>query len=477
MRRRNGQGQGALAARFTKLRSRKLLRLVLRCYIAGIRKGQTVTTAASTELDFGNATTLDASLSDNVRGLKGSEILKIAASVREMIAAGKKVCNLTVGDFNPKQFPIPAALREGIARALSNGETNYPPSDGVLALRKAVADYVAREFAVRYPVEGVLIASGARPILYGAYRCVLNPGDKVVYSLPSWNNNHYSWIAQARAVEVVTREQEGFQPTLELLAPHLSDAAMFCICSPSNPTGTLIAPEELKRITEALCEENAKRIKQGRRQLFMLHDQVYASLVYGSARHAHPVALVPESAPWVISLDAISKSFAATGVRVGWVVAAPAVVARMRDFLGHVGAWAPRAEQVAVAEFLGDAAAMAKFRGEMDTKVKGLLEGLYKGFTAMKMAGLPVECVQPQGAIYLSLQLKLIGKTFKGKKIATNADIGALLLEEAGMAVVPFQAFGLREETGWFRLSVGAVTPADIEQCLPRVKALLEAVK
>ncbi|CAG0996717.1 aspartate aminotransferase [Planctomycetaceae bacterium] len=436
-----------------------------------------MTTATSTELDFGNATTLDASLSDNVRGLKGSEILKIAASVREMIAAGKKVCNLTVGDFNSKQFPIPAGLREGIARALANGETNYPPSDGVLSLRKAVADYVAREFGVRYPVESVLIAAGARPILYGTYRCVLNPGDTVVYSLPSWNNNHYTWITQAKAIEVIAREKDGFQPTLDLIAPHLKNANLLCLCSPSNPTGTLVSPDELKRITQAICEENALRIKAGKRQLFMMHDQVYASLVYGNAKHAHPVALVPESAPWVISLDAISKSMAATGVRVGWVTAAPAVVARMRDFLGHVGAWAPRAEQVAVAEFLGDSAAMGKFRAEMDSKVKALLEALYKGFAAMKAQGLPVECVEPQGAIYLSLQLKLMGKTFKGKKIATNADIGALLLEEAGMAVVPFQAFGLKDETGWFRLSVGAVSPADIEQCLPRVKTLLQAVK
>jgi aspartate aminotransferase len=436
-----------------------------------------VTTATSNELDFGNATSLDASLSDNVRGLKGSEILKIAASVREMIAAGKKVCNLTVGDFNSKQFPIPTGLREGIARALQNGETNYPPSDGVLSLRKAVADYVAREFGVRYPLESVLIAAGARPILYGTYRCVLNPGDTVIYSLPSWNNNHYTWITQAKAIEVAAHEKDGFQPTLDLLAPHLKNANLLCLCTPSNPTGTLIAPDELKRITEAVCEENAGRAKAGKRALFMMHDQVYASLVYGNAKHAHPVALVPESAPWVISLDAISKSMAATGVRVGWVTAAPAVVARMRDFLGHVGAWAPRAEQVAVAEFLGNTEALGKFRGEMDAKVKALLNALYGGFAAMKKSGLPVECVEPQGAIYLSLQLKLIGKSFKGKKIATNADIGALLLEEAGMAVVPFQAFGLKDETGWFRLSVGAVSPADIEQCLPRVKALLEAVK
>jgi len=436
-----------------------------------------VTTATTTELKFGDAAQLDASLSDNVRGLKGSEILKIAAAVRELIAQGKQICNLTVGDFNPKYFPIPTGLREGIARALSAGETNYPPSDGVLSLRKAVAEHVDREFGVRYPVEGVLIAAGARPILYGAFRCVLNPGDKVVYGLPSWNNNHYTWITQARAVELVTKREHGFQPTLELIAPHLHDANLICLCTPSNPTGTVMEPVQIKRIMEAVVEENRRRTKAGKRQLFVLHDQVYASLVYGTVKHVHPCALVPEVAPWVISLDAISKSMAATGVRVGWVVGAPALVARMRDLLGHVGAWAPRAEQVAVAEFMGNRDAITTFRREMDGKVKALLEALYGGFMKLKQAGLPVDCVEPQGAIYLSLQLKLVGKSFEGKKIATNADIAKLLLEQAGMAVVPFQAFGLTEETGWFRLSVGAVSQADIENCLPRVKALLASVK
>ncbi len=437
---------------------------------------QDVTTATA-QLNFGDAKALDASLSDNVRGLKGSEILKIAAAVREMIAQGKQVCNLTVGDFNPKFFPIPAALREGIARALAGGETNYPPSDGVLALRKSVAEYAAREFSVRYPVEGVLIAAGARPILYGTYRCVLNPGDKVVYGLPSWNNNHYSWIAQANAIEVVTQARHGFQPTLDDFRPHLHDANLFCLCTPSNPTGTVMEPEVLRELMLGVVEENERRARAGKRLLFVLHDQVYASLVFGEARHVHPCALVPQSAPYVISLDAISKSLAGTGVRVGWVLAAPAVVARMRDFLGHVGAWAPRAEQVAVADFLGNPQALSAFRREMDTKVQVLLNALYGGFMKMKQSGLPVDCVQPQGAIYLSLQLNLIGKSFEGRKIASNADIGQLLLERAGMAVVPFQAFGLREESGWFRLSVGAVSPADIETCLPRVKSLLEAVR
>jgi aspartate aminotransferase len=103
------------------------------------------------ELSFGPAGSVDASLSTSAHSLVGSEILKIASEIRAMVAAGKTVCNLTVGDFNPKYFPIPAVLLEEIQKAFAAGETNYPPSDGVLALRQAVAEFAAREYGVRYP--------------------------------------------------------------------------------------------------------------------------------------------------------------------------------------------------------------------------------------------------------------------------------------------------------------------------------------
>jgi aspartate aminotransferase len=161
---------------------------------------------------------------------------------------------------------------------------------------------------------------------------------------------------------------------------------------------------------------------------------------------------------------------------VGWSFAAPAVTARMRDFLGHVGAWAPRPEQVATAKFLRNPAAIAAFRETMDAGIRARLTALYDGFQALRSEGYPVDCVHPQGAIYLSLQLDLIGRTVKGTRITTNDEIRGLLLEEAGLAVVPFQAFGLKEETGWFRLSVGAVSMADIESAWPRIRKLLDSV-
>src|SRR5688500_5991091 len=124
-------------------------------------------------------------------GLVGSEILKIAAEIRTRMRDGKRICNLTVGDFSPSEFPIPDALRDGVLAALVAGETNYPPATGVQELREAVSRFYARELGLDYPASSILIAGGARPLIYGTYRAVVDPGDKVVYPVPSWNNNHY----------------------------------------------------------------------------------------------------------------------------------------------------------------------------------------------------------------------------------------------------------------------------------------------
>ena len=425
-------------------------------------------------LEFGDRDVLDASLSDCARGLVGSEILKIASDIREFVRGGASVCNLTVGDFDSRQFPIPESLLRGIQAALVAGETNYPPSNGVLELRRAVVSYVERDWGVAYPLESVLIAGGARPILYAAYRCILNPGEKVVYPVPSWNNNHYGWLAQANGVGVETRPEDGFMPTLELLAPHLGDARLVCLNSPLNPTGTVIERDVLRQITAAVVRENEKRAAAGRRALFLLYDSVYGSLVFRDVEHHVPTALVPESAPWVVCLDGISKAFASTGLRVGWLLAAPPVTRRIQDILGHIGAWAPRAEQVALAAFLRDGDAVEAYKAQMAMRVRERLECAYDGFIEMRQAGYPVDCVSPQGAIYLSLHVDVIGRRYAGRRIESNEQLRQLLLDHAGFAVVPFQAFGLDAETGWFRISVGAVSMDDIRAAFPRVRRVLD---
>lgn len=410
--------------------------------------------------------------------LIGSEILKIAADIRALVRGGREICNLTVGDFDPRQFPIPVRLKTAIVEALENGETNYPPSDGLPVLRKAVADFYARELGLSYPVESVLIAGGARPLLYGIYRTVLDPGDRVVYPVPSWNNNHYAHLAGATPVPIACQREHMFLPTEDELAPVLGDARLLCLNSPLNPAGTAIPGERLRAICELVLHENRARERRGARPLYLLYDHIYWMLCTQGTEHFTPPALVPEIARYTIFVDGISKAFAATGVRVGWGVGPVDVMERMSAVLGHVGAWAPRAEQVATARLLGDPEGIRAYHATFKTEVETRLRALADGLSAMKAGGLDVDCLPPMGGIYLTARFHPFGRrTPAGATLGSSEEVRQYLLEAAGFAIVPFSAFGVRSDEGWFRLSVGAVGPAELEAALPRVERALSLLR
>jgi aspartate aminotransferase len=403
-------------------------------------------------------------------GLAGSEILKIAVEVRRLREAGQPVCDLTVGDFAPREFRIPAALEQGIVRALAAGETNYPPSNGIAELRRAVQAFYARALGLDYPYDGVLIAGGARPLIFGVYCAVLDPGDRVVFPVPSWNNNHYSHLCRAQGVAVAAGAAAGFLPTAEALAPHLAGARLLVLNSPLNPAGTGFAHDQLRAIALLVVEENRRRRARGERPLFLLYDQIYWLLADDSAPHATPVGLVPEVAPFTVFVDGISKAFAATGLRVGWAVGPPYLVSRLNDLLGHVGAWAPRPEQVATAEILAEPGRAEELAAAVREAVLERLHALYQGLTDLRREGLPIEVLPPASGLYLSARFDLVSR------LGSNEAIRRWLLAEAGFAAVPFQAFGLAEESGWFRLSVGAVGLEEIASALPRLQSALRAV-
>lgn len=416
-------------------------------------------------------------ISTPVGTLEGSAILKIAGEIRQRVAAGEHICNLTVGDFDPRQFRIPAALESGIGEALVRGETNYPPSTGIPALRDAVATYYERGLGLRYPVESILVTSGSRPGVYGTYCTLVDPGDRVVYPAPSWNNNYYCHMVSAVADPVNTAADEAFMPSPETLAPHLRGARLLALNSPLNPCGTVFTAESLGAICDLVLEENARRSRT-ERPLYVLYDQVYWQLTFGDTVHVDPVSLRPEMARYTVYIDGISKAFAATGVRVGWVLGPTDVIESMNNFLGHVGTWAPRAEQIATASLLLDERAIDDYRTQLIDGVRARLDALYRGLMECRSAGHDVDAIAPQGAIYLSARFNLYGKvTPEGETLATSEDIRRWLLREAGLAVVPFHAFGAEGESGWCRLSVGAVSVADIDGALPRLAAGLRGLR
>ena len=409
-------------------------------------------------------------------GMSGSEILRIAAEIRAMTEGGQRVCNLTVGDFSPAEFRIPKVLENEIADALRRGETNYPPSNGVAPLRESVRRFYEHALGLKYEASSVLVTSGSRPGIYGTFRTIVDPGDRVVFPVPSWNNNHYCYLTGAVPVPVATTRDTTFLPTRELLAPVIRGARLLSLNSPLNPTGTAFTPEALGEICDLVLEENARR-RNGERPLYLMYDQVYWMLTFGETRHVDPVSLRPEIAPYTIYVDGVSKAFAATGVRVGWVVGPKDIIDSMNNFMGHVGTWAPRAEQIATARLLDAPDAVSAYRAEITAGLQQRLNALHDGIVAMRAAGLPVDATAPMGAIYLSARFALNGKrTPDGQVLRTNDDIRRYLLEAARFAVVPFQAFGVKEDTGWVRLSVGAVSMADIERGLPLLRQAVESV-
>jgi aspartate aminotransferase len=226
-----------------------------------------------------------------------------------------------------------------------------------------------------------------------------------------------------------------------------------------------------------VVEENKRREAAGTPALVLVYDMVYWMLTFGDTRHVHPVGVVPEVAPYVVLIDAISKSFAATGLRVGWGIVPPHIQGKYKALIGHMGAWAPRPEQQATAWFLKRPELVDAFMDEFVAAIGARLDCIHGRFEAMQAAGLPVRALKPQGAIYLSIQIDLRGRRLpNGEVVETNEQVREYLLDQALIAVVPFQAFGLEGETGWFRMSVGAVGLDELAAGLDRLEAAVRAV-
>jgi len=408
--------------------------------------------------------------------LIGSEIIKIGNEVNDMKRKGAQIANLTIGDFDPSIFPIPAELKDEIIDAYHHNHTNYPPADGILPLRETVVDILKDRYSLDYGVSDVLIAGGSRPLIYATYLALIDPGDKVIYPAPSWNNNHYCHLSSANGVAVVTTVENNFMPTAAQLRPHLKGATLLALCSPLNPTGTMFTQEQLEEICEVVIEENKTRAAD-EKPLYILYDQIYSLLTFGRT-HVNPVSLRPELKEYVIYIDGISKCLSATGVRVGWAFGPEVIISKMKSLLGHIGAWAPKAEQVAVAKYFKNNDLVDRFLNAFKKQVQVSLDELHNGFQQLKSEGFNVDSVIPMGAIYLTLKIDYIGKTTpSGELLKNSADVNFYLIKEAQAALVPFSAFGNDESMAWFRASVGGCSLQDIKDMLPRIKAALSKLK
>lgn len=416
-------------------------------------------------------------VSNLAQNLHGSEIIKIAGEINELKKKGEQIANLTIGDFDSSIFPIPEELQQLIIKAYEAHQTNYPPADGVLELRESVSAFLKSRLNLEYNAQEILISGGSRPLIYAIFMALVNEGEKVVFPAPSWNNNHYCDLLKAEAIIVQTQPENNFMPTADELRPHLKGAALLALCSPLNPTGTMFLKEDLEAICDLVIEENKSR-SESEKPLYILYDQIYSQLTFGENKHFNPVSLHPELRDYVVFVDGGSKCFAATGVRVGWGFGPAPIINYMKAIVGHMGAWAPKPEQIAMAQYLQQDKAVENYLSGFKKQIQKSLETLYQGFISLKEKGFAVDAIAPMGAIYLTLKIDYAGKiTPAGKLLETSADINFYLIKEAQVALVPFSAFGTDHSVNWFRASLGASTVEDIEKMLPRIEAALSKLQ
>ncbi|MEO7174292.1 MAG: aminotransferase class I/II-fold pyridoxal phosphate-dependent enzyme [Saprospiraceae bacterium] len=403
-----------------------------------------------------------------------SEIIKLAAEVKEKAALGQKIYNFTIGDFDPLIFPIPDKFEQLIIEAYQNKKTNYPAANGIPELRKAISAYINRYEHLDYNPAEVLISGGGRPLIYAAYRAIVDQGDKVIFPIPSWNNNHYTHFMDGNACVIETSPENDFLPTAQDLAPHIHGTTLIALCSPLNPTGTVFKRAQLEAICDLVVEEN-KRRGPNEKKLHILFDQIYWTLTFGDNAHYNPVSIRPQLKECTIMVDGMSKAFAATGVRVGWALGPERLLNKMRGLLSHIGSWCPMAEQVAAAKFLTDYDAIDAFMLHFKKEIEIRLVGIYEGFMSLKNEGFSIDCIKPQASIYLTVRFDLKGKILpNGELITQTQQITSFLLDECSLALVPFFAFGSDHESNWFRLSIGTCVTAEIPDMIAKLREGLQ---
>jgi aspartate aminotransferase len=413
-------------------------------------------------------------LSHLAENLIGSEIVRLGGEIRELIRKGENIYNFTVGDFDPAIFPIPKGLEDLIVDSYRKHFTNYPAAEGNLDLRESITVFLRDRESLVYEPGEILVASGGRPLIYSLFRTLVDRGDKVIYAVPSWNNNHYTQLNGGVHVVIETTAENNFMPTAEAIRPHIREAVLVCLCSPQNPTGTTISKKDLSAICELVLEENRRR-GAGEKKLYLLYDQMYWQLTFGRIVHYDPVSLHPEMRDYTVYIDAISKVFAATGVRVGWAFGPVEIIGKMKAIMTHIGSWAPMAEQKATAQWLLRKEEIDAFLNNFREALSQRLQKIHDGFIDLKRMGFDVDVLAPEAGIYLTIKIDLKGKkTREGSVLKDQADVTSYVLREAGLAVVPFTAFGASQTSPWYRLSVGTCRLESISGMIAGLRKAME---
>jgi aspartate aminotransferase len=381
--------------------------------------------------------------------IEPSPTLAVSAKAAKLKAAGVDVVSFGAGE---PDFDTPSFIKEAAKRALDAGATKYTNVEGTPVLRKAVAKWLGDAHGLTIDPSEVIVSSGAKQSIYNVAMALLDEGDEVIIPTPAWvSYNDIVKMAGGKPVNVSTKADENFQVHAEDVAKAVtSRTKMILVCSPSNPTGAMYDESTLRALAKIAVEKN----------LWLMTDDIYRTLIYGDAKFFQPATISPETRAHTIIIDGVSKAFAMTGWRVGFTVAPKPVVDAMATIQGQSTTHAATvAQAAAVAALEGPTDELENMRQEFDKRRKVMVARLreIKGVT----------CVEPKGAFYAFPDLSaFIGKkTPEGKTIENDVQLCEWLLEAAKVAVVMGSAF---HAPGFVRLSY-ATSMKNVEEGVRRM--------
>lgn len=392
-------------------------------------------------------------VSARVGAIAESATLAVDAKAKAKKAAGEDVVGFGAGE---PDFPTPEAIVQSAVDACRDPRNHrYTPAAGLPELREAIAAKTLRDSGWAVDPAQVLVTNGGKQAVYEAFATLLDPGDEVLLPAPYWTTYPEAIaLAGGVPVPVVTDESQGYRVTVEQLeAARTPRTKVLLWCSPSNPTGAVASPEEVEAVGRWALEHG----------LWVVADEIYEHLVYGDARHVSMPVAVPELADTCVVLNGVAKTYAMTGWRVGWLVGPRDVVAAATNLQSHLSSNVSNvAQRAALTAVAGDLTAVAQMREAFDRRRRTMVRLLNQ------IPG--VTCPEPEGAFYAYPSVRaLLGTTLRGRTVTSSAVLAEIVLDEAGVAVVPGEAFGT---PGYVRLSY-ALGDADLEKGLTRLAALL----
>ena len=390
-------------------------------------------------------------ISDRVQSLSPSQTLAMSQKSNELKAQGIDVINLSVGE---PDFNTPDHIKEAAKRAIDENFTFYTAVPGYLSLRKAIADKLKNENGLDYAPEQIVVSGGAKQSLCNVILSVINPGDEVVIPTPAWVSYvEMVKLAEGTNVLVPASIEQDFKVTPEQLEAAITPKTrMVLICSPSNPTGSVYTKEELKGLVEVLAKHP---------DVLVLADEIYEHINFTGEFTS--LGSFPEIADRVIIVNGVSKAYAMTGWRIGFI-AAPLWVAKATNKLQsqYTSGASSIAQKAAEAAYVGPQDCIEEMRVAFQRR-RDLVVSL-----AREIPGIKVN--EPQGAFYLFPEVSsYFGKKYGDKVINNAADLAMYLLEEGHVATVDGEAFCL---PGYIRLSY-ATSDDNIREAMRRIKEAL----